>query len=152
MEVITIFTARQALISQGLKVTPQRLAIYKALLATTAHPTVESIHEYLSADYPTMSLNTVYTTLKALTKAGLARRIDVGDSFRYDSNSLPHAHIVCTACHRVDDLLAHIDNTLKQLPGQAASASGFQVKDYSVYFYGICPQCQRDNKKGGRIK
>lgn len=137
-------TARQALKNRGFKVTPQRLAIYEALLSTATHPTVESIYQMVSTKYPTMSLNTVYTTLNSLAKAGLARLVEAGDGFRYDGNPLPHAHIICIKCHRVNDLAAHIDHFLTKLPNEAAATSGFKVQDYAVYFYGLCPQCQMD--------
>ena len=51
-----------------LKLTPQRLAVYQYLKSTTEHPSAETIYNGLQATYPTMSLATVYKTLKTLVE------------------------------------------------------------------------------------
>src|SRR5690554_5829051 len=108
-------TASQTLKEKGLVATPQRIAIYRALAATKSHPSVEELHEMVKQSFPTMSLNTVYTTVCALVAAGLARRIEVGGSTRYDANVLSHAHFTCTKCHKVDDLPESIDKATEHL-------------------------------------
>ena len=49
-----------------LKLTPQRLAVYKYLMNTKEHPSAEVIYKAIQADFPTMSLATVYKALKTL--------------------------------------------------------------------------------------
>ena len=76
------------------KVTPQRLAVYAALADTTEHPTAETLYKELRADYPTMSLATVYKSLDAFCEIGIVRELNVGEeAFRYDADISPHPHI-----------------------------------------------------------
>jgi Fe2+ or Zn2+ uptake regulation protein len=64
----------QELAAKGLRATPQRIAIFEALIPRRDHPTVEVLYQDIHARYPSMSLNTVYTTLVSLEKAGLIQR------------------------------------------------------------------------------
>ena len=52
---------------QGLRVTPQRRAIFGLLHGEDRHPTVESIYDAARAQMPTISLKTVYQTVNAYT-------------------------------------------------------------------------------------
>lgn len=128
---------------KNLKLTPQRYAIYKYLRSTKTHPSAEMIYDELKVDYPTMSLATVYKTLRTLIELGLVQEINVGeDNFRFDAAVNMHPHIICNSCRRVDDLDG-ID--LSYLDKDAESHSGYRVTNHKLYFYGICPEC---NKKG----
>ena len=70
-----------------LKLTPQRLAVYQYLKSTSEHPSAETIYKSLQPNYPTMSLATVYKTLKTLVEIGLVQELNVGEgNFRYDGN------------------------------------------------------------------
>ena len=88
-----------------LKLTPQRLAVYQYLKSTTEHPSAETIYKALQPNYPTMSLATVYKTLKTLVEIGLVQELNVGEgNFRYDGNCKEHGHIQCIKCGKVNDL------------------------------------------------
>ena len=76
-----------------LKLTPQRLAVYQYLKSTSEHPSAETIYKALQPNYPTMSLATVYKTLKTLVEIGLVQELNVGEgNFRYDGNCSEHGH------------------------------------------------------------
>jgi len=126
---------------RGFKVTPQRLAVYNALAHTTEHPSAELLHSELLPYYPTMSLATVYKSLKIFCSVGLVQELNVGeDSFRYDAKVTAHPHIRCMHCGRVDDV--------KTLPTemfsrQVTEETGYQLTGQQYYFYGICPACQQ---------
>lgn len=129
--------------TKKLKVTPQRLAIYKVLYDTTAHPTAEDIYNALRKTHPTMSLATVYKTLDALKKADLATELNIGDdSSRYDATVKSHPHMVCFECGKVMDL--HTDS-LASFIEQVQEETDFDIYSEKVYFYGICKNC-RDKK------
>lgn len=128
----------------NLKLTPQRIAVYEMLKNTKSHPSAESIYEVLQVHYPTMSLATVYKTLKTLIATGLVQELNVGeDNFRYDANPLPHPHITCCQCGKVDDIenadLSFLNMTIKDY-------TEYKVQSSKVYFYGVCPQCVKSNK------
>lgn len=125
---------------EKLKLTPQRMAIYEVLKSTKAHPSAESIYDSIKEKYPTMSLATVYKTLKTLVAIGLIQEINVGEgNFRYDANALPHPHIMCLSCGRVDDIEgAELDS----INDYIRDYTNYDVVSSKVYFYGTCPDCK----------
>ena len=89
----------QVLREKGLKVTPQRIAVYNMLLHSTEHPNAETIYRTLEATNPTMSLATVYKTLDFFKHLRLVQELNVGEgSARYDAQVHCHPHTVCTVC------------------------------------------------------
>lgn len=126
---------------KNLKLTPQRYAIYRYLSSTKSHPSAERIYDELKSDYPTMSLATVYKTLKTLVELNLIQEINVGeDNFRFDANSHMHPHIVCTCCGKVEDIEG-LD--FEYLNKEAEAKSGYKIDSQKLYFYGVCPNCKR---------
>ena len=127
------------------KVTPQRLAVYAALADTTEHPTAETLYKELRADYPTMSLATVYKSLDAFCEIGIVRELNVGEeAFRYDADISPQPHIRCMSCDRVADVPI---TALPALDKNVASVTGYRIVSQQMYFFGYCPECQK--KKAG---
>lgn len=125
---------------KGFKVTPQRLAIYKVLANTKAHPSAEMIFNQLQPHYPTMSLATVYKTVEILKEIGLIQVLNAGeDSFRYDADTSLHPHVRCLQCGRVDDL-HNIDSS--EFIDEVAQKTPYRLTGQQFYFYGICPNCQ----------
>jgi Fe2+ or Zn2+ uptake regulation protein len=125
--------------ARGLKVTPQRQSIFRALSSASDHPTAESVYAAVSAEMPTISLRTVYQTLNDLAAMGELSALDVGTgSTRFDPNLEPHHHLVCDVCGRVDDL--HAD-----FPGVAVprrpETRGFEVTATEIVFRGRCATC-----------
>ncbi len=124
----------------GLRATPQRLAIYRALLTSDTHPTAQALFEQLQPVFPSLSQATVYNTLQALVARGLIQEIgEAGDgAIHYDADLRPHVNLICTRCHRIDDL--H-DVPLGDA-AQIAAKSGYQVHGMRIAYYGLCPRCQ----------
>ncbi|WP_024613501.1 Fur family transcriptional regulator [Clostridium sp. Ade.TY] len=123
-----------------LKLTPQRLAVYKYLMSTKEHPSAEVIYKAIQKDFPTMSLATVYKALKTLVEVGLVQELNVGEgNFRYDGNIHSHPHIQCINCGRVDDLM---NISLDHLNSEVENNSSYKVLSNQTYFYGLCKDCQ----------
>ena len=128
----------------GLKVTPQRLAIYDYLVSTDCHPSADTIYKNLEESTPGMSLATVYKTLEAFKKNNLVIELNTGDGYsRYDAKTYNHSHLVCTNCGRVFDLFLPETMNIRQ---QISSLTNFRLNDERLIFYGICPSCQRDEE------
>ncbi|MDU4892634.1 MAG: Fur family transcriptional regulator [Clostridium sp.] len=126
-----------------LKLTPQRIAVYNYLKSTKEHPSAETIHKALMEEYPTMSLATVYKTLKVLVEVGLVQELNVGEgNFRYDGMTTAHPHIHCISCAKVDDLEGV---TFEELNQTVKGNTNYDVLSNKVYFYGICPECKKSN-------
>ncbi|PHV71659.1 transcriptional repressor [Sporanaerobium hydrogeniformans] len=133
----------QILKEHKLKVTPQRLCIFKILCETTEHPTAEAIYNSLKNEFPTMSLATVYKTLDTLVQHGLIQQLNVGeDSFRYDATVLSHPHVKCVKCGQVMDI--HNMQTIKGLREEVKALTHFDLMHEQLYFFGTCPTCQKN--------
>jgi Fe2+ or Zn2+ uptake regulation protein len=125
--------------TSGLKVTPQRQSIFRALSSSTVHPTAESVYAAVSAEMPTISLRTVYQTLNDLAAMGELATLDVGTgSTRFDPNLEPHHHLVCEVCGRIDDIHASFPGVT--VPARA-EAEGFEVTATEIVFRGRCAAC-----------
>lgn len=133
---------------QGQRVTPQRLAILKALASSKAHPSVEQVYRDLRPEYPTMSLATVYKTIETLKALGEVRELTFHDgSSRYDGR-LPreHTHVVCTGCGRIEDL--EVDPApQRRYAARASEETGFRITGQRLDIYGLCPACQRQTTR-----
>ncbi|MBM3672212.1 MAG: transcriptional repressor [Actinobacteria bacterium] len=125
--------------AEGLRVTPQRQAIFRLLQDNVEHPTVESLYESARAAMPTISLKTVYQTVHDLEGLGEVALLDVGTgSVRVDPNvEDAHHHLICTRCGKVRDVL--VDVASVRIP--ARERRGFTVDDVEVNFRGVCDEC-----------
>lgn len=122
-----------------LKLTPQRLAVYQYLKGTLEHPSAETIYKALQPNYPTMSLATVYKTLKTLVEIGLVQELNVGEgNFRYDANYHEHAHVQCVNCGKVEDIdfidFSYLNNLVEE-------KTNYKIKFNKLFFYGECNEC-----------
>lgn len=126
----------------GLRVTPQRLAIYRALVSTDVHPSAQTVFAQLQHSLPSLSQATVYNTLQTLASHGLIQRMgEVGDgAVRYDGNPIPHVNLVCTVCYEIMD---EYQISVADITEQVAARSGFEARDVRVTLYGICAHCRR---------
>ncbi len=124
---------------QGLRVTPQRFAVYANLLQRFDHPTAEQILTELNSDGPVSSLATVYSSLQALRTAGLIKEVllEAGVG-RYDAKVQPHHHLCCNKCGSIADLPWEIfaDVNLSKV------TTHFRTQTYEVVVRGICQSCQ----------
>lgn len=128
-----------------LKLTPQRIAVYKFLQSTDEHPSAETIYKALQPEYPTMSLATVYKALKTLVEVNLVQEINVGEgNFRYDGNICPHPHIQCLNCGKVDDIHGICFSDLND---KVKNFTDYEIISNQVYFYGICKCCKQSNSE-----
>ena len=110
---------------KGLKVTPQRVAIYKALAETTCHPTASDLYHQVARDYPMISPNTVYYTLSTLREAGMVKEVNYWhDQARFDANVTPHHHLICLGCRAIVDIE---NRALNRLTSSSAIPQEFQV-------------------------
>jgi len=121
-----------------MKVTPQRLAVYAALMATPEHPSPEEIYQTVRTTMPTVSLATVYKTLETLEQHGLASQVArLHVSKRYDANLEPHHHLICTVCRKISD----IRNEALDAIAPPADLSGFVPTEVNVQIFGLCISC-----------
>lgn len=125
------------------RLTPQRLAVVKILVADQGHPSVETIFEQLRGDFPTMSLATVYRNVILLKSMGEVFEIGFPDgSNRYDGNKpYPHPHVICVRCKRIIDPDL---STLNDLTEEVNQQTGFKILTHRLDFFGVCGDCQKN--------
>lgn len=125
-----------------MNVTPQRIAIYRALVESTEHPSPEMLFNEVSRSMPSLSLATIYKTLETLEGIGLVREIPVtGDRKRFDAIVESHHHLICNECGSVGD---YHDDSLNQLPPRRR-LGGFIPQSVSVNISGLCTACRDRN-------
>lgn len=138
----------QACRRQGLKVTHQRMEIFRELAASTAHPDAEGVFQAVSRRVPTISRDTVYRTLATLTDAGLIQRVEpLFESARYDANLDRHHHFVCMMCGAVSDFYSE---ALDRLPLPQTLESLGRIDSAQVQVRGICSACMNRRAKTRR--
>lgn len=124
----------------GIKITPQRVAIYRELANTDEHPSAEAIYRKIKNYYPNISLTTIYRTLETFEKLGLVSVVNIlYNAARYDANLEPHHHMVCVECKKVEDFY---DESLSKLDFSQKTLSRYKVLGYTVQLNGICKDCQ----------
>ena len=133
----------------GLAVTPQRLAIFRRLVATDRHPSAEELHAAVRREMPTLSLATVYKTLDTLAGIGVVRPVSrLGARGRWDANLEPHHHLVCTACGIVSDVTEPRLEAAARPAAAVAARHGFEVAGHSVEIFGRCAACRGRRRSG----
>jgi Fur family transcriptional regulator, peroxide stress response regulator len=124
--------------AKGLRVTPQRFAVYANLLSRTDHPTVEQLLVDLNQHCPISSQATIYSSLQALRMTGLIREVllEAGVS-RYDAKVEPHHHFHCQECGSIEDIgwdalpIVEFDRL----------RVGLQAHTYEITVRGCCDRC-----------
>jgi Fur family peroxide stress response transcriptional regulator len=125
----------------GLKVTPQRMAIYKALIESKEHPSADVLYRKVRKVFPNISLDTVNRTLLTLAEVGAAFIVEgSGDVKRFDGCLETHQHFKCVKCRRIVDFhYKPFDN----IPVPKSISKKFTVLRKTVYFEGICDLCSK---------
>ncbi len=122
----------------------KRDAILTCLRQTTEHPTAQWVFTRLKPDFPDLSLGTVYRNLALFKEQGLITSVGtVHGEERFDGNTDPHVHYICTACGCVQDL--HQVRLPEELRQEAASCSGGEITGCQLTFTGVCGQCAKNN-------
>ena len=123
----------------GLKVTPQRVAVYKALIGTDTHPTAEEVYRMVRRDISNISLDTVNRTLLTLAEIGAAFQVEgTGQRRRFDGGLEDHQHFRCIKCGKIVDFhYEPFDNI--EIPAHLQGQ--FQIMRKTVYLEGICQTC-----------
>ena len=123
----------------GLKLTPQRIAIYKALISTDSHPTADEVCQKVREEISNISLDTVNRTLLTLTEIGAAFQVEgTGQPRRFDGGLEDHQHFLCIKCGRVIDFKHDALGNI-HIPDELQGK--FQILRKTVYLEGFCNEC-----------
>ncbi|NTV25335.1 MAG: transcriptional repressor [Chlorobiaceae bacterium] len=128
---------------EGLKVTPQRIAIYEVLLDSKDHPSADTVYRKMSATHPTISFDTVNRTLLTFAEIGV---IDMVESYsvsrRFDTDTSPHHHVHCIRCGHIADFVSP-DIDAIMLPEEIIGE--YQVIGKRTVVSCVCQECASKN-------
>jgi len=139
----------------GYRITVPRQIILQVLDESKKHLSAEDIYLQVHQIYPTIGLTTVYRTLELLVKMGLVFKFDFGDGrARYELSQKEgeishHHHLVCTSCGRVIDYNDFAEEELeliKKTEKELEKKYGFEIKNHTIQFYGLCTKCNSTHK------
>ncbi len=125
----------------GLKVTHQRMEIFRGVIMTEKHPDAVSVHRQVKKRIPMISLDTVYRNLKLLAEHGLISIVGLSqESLRFDGNSAPHHHFTCVKCGLIRDFSC----APMECPAMPEEAKAFG-RPLSVHLEvkGLCAVCKK---------
>ena len=124
----------------GLKMTPQREAIYEEVRFSKEHPSIDMIYKKIKTKFPRISFDTVYRTLITFCEMGLVKLVEgYGYTKRFDPNMDCHHHFHCVKCQKIFDFYDPAYDRLKEPQKMKA---GFRILNKKVVLEGICPGCK----------
>jgi Fe2+ or Zn2+ uptake regulation protein len=127
-----------ALHARGMRVTPQRLVVHRALRELDRHVTADELLDAVTDRLPNVSLPTIYASLELLEELGMVRRVQRSGTTLFDPRAEPHHHLVCTTCGSVEDLEFELDSAPLE---HAASDHGFHPERVEALVHGRCRDC-----------
>ncbi len=138
--VMDVFIARCR--ANGLKITPQRMAIYRSILGSVDHPSADAVYRKIRTEHPTISFDTVNRTLLKFAEIGVIRTVESHSGVRrFDPDTAPHHHMHCLQCGEIIDFC---DRDLDAVPVPEAVLNQFDVFAKRVVISGLCLKCARE--------
>lgn len=123
----------------GLKLTNQRLEVYRELVLATDHPSAEVIHRRVQERIPMIAVDTVYRTIATFESMGLLHRVQAFDDIgRFDADLSPHHHFVCHRCRAIYDFTW---SAFEDTPPPAPAIGLGRVESRQIVFRGVCRRC-----------
>jgi Fur family transcriptional regulator, peroxide stress response regulator len=134
---MTLENIRTRLKEKGLKITPQRIAIYDAVFQLSNHPTAENIIDYIRVNHPNISVATVYKVLDSLVENALLKRVkNDKDIMRYDAIVEHHHHLYCSETEMISDFSdSNLDTIISEYFKDAGIAN-FQIESITLQITG----------------
>ncbi len=132
--------------SRKMRQTPERFVILEHVMSMTSHFSVEIFHNHLETNGYHVSKATVYNTLQVFLEAGIVRRHNFEGPAEYERiepGGHNHHHLVCTRCGHVKEVR---DTDIADVIARH-HYTGFEPSYFSLYVYGLCPQCRRKKSK-----
>lgn len=127
----------------GLRLTPQRLEIFRELAKAADHPSAETLHRRLVGTLPTLSLDTVYRTLGTFAGHGLINKVETVESqARFEVAQLLHHHLICQKCKGIIDFHWQVIDEAS-LPEEVLAWG--RVERKNVVAYGTCFKCLEES-------
>jgi Fe2+ or Zn2+ uptake regulation protein len=128
-----------ALRERGMRVTPQRVVVHRALRELDRHVTADELLDAVSDRLPNVSLPTIYATLDLLEELGMVRRVQRAGTTLFDPRTESHHHLICTRCGSIEDLDSELGTEGIE---RAAARHGFAHERIEAVVHGRCARCR----------
>ncbi len=138
----TLQQFKREISAAGLRLTPTRLGIFSALQASSQPLQIKDI----AAEVDAAHFVSVYRSVDALLKAGLIKQVPIRFKNHYelsDAFSPHHHHATCERCGKVQEIN---NKKIEQITQQLAREVSLQPTKHLFEIYGICVNCQSENR------
>lgn len=127
--------------ARGLRLTPQRDVLLRALSETMGHPTADDLVRKVRRVLPSVSHATVYRNVQELVREGLIGTLErAGGAVQFEVNPEDHHHFVCRECGRVWDV--YLDDVGITVDRRRSHLKGFRIDRREVQLHGVCSRCR----------
>lgn len=124
----------------------KRNAILECLRSTNRHPSADMVYSMLQEEHPDISMATVYRNLSRFRSQGVIQCVaTVRGTERFDANTDPHVHFICSNCDEVIDL--HQIQVPQELTASVETTSGCRPDGCQLTFTGLCEKCWQIREK-----
>ena len=133
---------KDVLRKEGLKITPQRIAVLEEIIKNKGHRESEDVYMAIKTRKTHVSRATVYRALAILVQHGFARKLNLGDGrARYETkiDSPHHDHIICNNC---GNIIEFINYEIEKIQEEIAKHHQFKLQQHIHQLFGICKECQ----------
>ncbi len=127
---------------EGLKITPQRIAVLEEIMEGEGHLESEDIYMAIKVRNTHVSRATVYRTLDILVQHGFARKLNLGDGrARYERkiDSPHHDHMICNDCGKI---IEFVNDEIEKIQEEITKQQQFKLQQHIHQLFGICKECQ----------
>lgn len=123
----------------NLKITPQRVAIYKELIKSKEHPSADAVYRKVIKIFPNISFDTINRTLLTFVDVGIANVVEgSGDPKRFDPDTGDHHHFRCIRCGIIIDFYSASHDGI-EVPNEIRKQA--TVMNKKVVLTGFCNKC-----------
>ena len=146
MTVYTTGSLKAELNDRGWRLTPQRETILHIFqeLPQGEHLSAEDLHHRLENGGESISLSTVYRTLKLMARLGILRELELGEGHKHYELNQPyphhHHHLICVKCNATIEFK---NESILKIGAKTAQKEGYQLLDCQLTIHAVCPRCQR---------
>jgi len=116
--------------------TDQRRTIAALLDSITDHPDVEELHRRINEVDRSISLATVYRTVKLFEESGILEKLEFGDGrARYeDADREHHDHLINI---QNGEVIEFVNSDIEKLQEKIARDLGFKLLGHKLELYGV---------------
>ena len=133
---------KDVLRKEGLKITPQRIAVLEEIIKNKGHRESEDVYMAIKTRKTHVSRATVYRTLDILVQNGFARKLNLGDGrARYEPkiDSPHHDHMICNNCGKI---IEFVNDEIEKMQEEITKQHQFKLQQHIHQLFGICKECQ----------